>query len=68
VSICDLAVTARCATCDGPFYRDQDVLVVGGGSSAADGALFLAKFAGHVTLAVCGNTLSASELAQSKAS
>jgi thioredoxin reductase (NADPH) len=55
-----------CATCDGPFYRDQDVLVVGGGSSAAEGALFLAKFAGHVTLAVRGNTLSASELAQSK--
>jgi thioredoxin reductase (NADPH) len=55
-----------CATCDGPFYRDQDVLVVGGGSSAAEGALFLAKFAGHVTLAVRGNTLSASQLAQSK--
>jgi thioredoxin reductase (NADPH) len=55
-----------CATCDGPFYRDQDVLVVGGGSSAAEGALFLAKFAGHVTLAVRGNTLAASQLAQSK--
>jgi thioredoxin reductase (NADPH) len=55
-----------CATCDGPFYRDRDVLVAGGGTSAAEGALFLTKFARHVTLAVRGNTLSASQLAQSK--
>jgi thioredoxin reductase (NADPH) len=55
-----------CATCDGPFYRDQDVLVVGGGSSAAEGALFLAKFASHVTIVVRGDALSASQLARSK--
>jgi len=55
-----------CATCDGPFYRDQDILVVGGGSSGAEGALFLAKFASHVTLAVRGSALSASQLARSK--
>jgi thioredoxin reductase (NADPH) len=55
-----------CATCDGPFYRDQEVLVVGGGSSAAEGALFLAKFASHVTLAVRGDALSASQLPRSK--
>jgi thioredoxin reductase (NADPH) len=55
-----------CATCDGPFYRDQKVLVVGGGTSAAEGALFLAKFAKHVTIAVRGDALSASQLARTK--
>jgi thioredoxin reductase (NADPH) len=55
-----------CATCDGPFYRDKDVLVVGGGTSAAEGALFLTKFARHVTLVVRGDALSASQLATSK--
>jgi thioredoxin reductase (NADPH) len=55
-----------CATCDGPFYRNQEVLVVGGGSSAAEGALFLAKFASHVTIAVRGDALSASQLARAK--
>jgi thioredoxin reductase (NADPH) len=55
-----------CATCDGPFYRDKDVLVVGGGTSAAEGALFLTRFARHVTIAVRGDELSASQLARSK--
>ena len=55
-----------CATCDGPFYRDKDVLVVGGGASAAEGALFLTKFARHVTMAVRGDALSGSQLARSK--
>jgi thioredoxin reductase (NADPH) len=55
-----------CATCDGPFYRDQEVLVVGGGTSAAEGALFLSKFASHVTMVVRGDALSASQLAISK--
>jgi thioredoxin reductase (NADPH) len=55
-----------CATCDGPFYRDREVLVVGGGTSAAEGALFLTKFASHVTIVVRGDALSASQLATSK--
>jgi thioredoxin reductase (NADPH) len=55
-----------CATCDGPFYRGQDMLVVGAGNSAAEGALFLARFASRVTIVVRGAELSASKLVTTK--
>jgi thioredoxin reductase (NADPH) len=55
-----------CATCDGPFYRGRDVLVVGGGNSATEEAIFLTKFASHVTIVTRDARLTASQLVQQK--
>jgi len=55
-----------CATCDGPFYRDKDLLVIGGGNSAGEEGLFLTKFARHVTIATRGDHLTASKVVADK--
>ncbi len=57
-----------CATCDGPFYRDKQVAVIGGGNSAAEESLLLTKFAEQVTLLVRGSTLHASQVIQESVS
>jgi thioredoxin reductase (NADPH) len=56
-----------CATCDGPFYKDKPVVVVGGGNSAVEEGMFLTRFAKHVTMLVRGTQLSASKVAIDKA-
>lgn len=52
-----------CATCDGAFYRDKRLVVVGGGNSAVQEALFLTKFTTHIDLLV-RSTIKASEVLQ----
>lgn len=52
-----------CATCDGAFYRDKRLVVVGGGNSAVQESLFLLRFATHIDLLV-RSTLKASEVLQ----
>lgn len=56
-----------CATCDGPFYRDTPVLVVGGGNSGVEEGLFLTRFASRVTVLEVGDRLRASQVLQDKA-
>lgn len=55
-----------CATCDGPFYKEKPVAVVGGGNSAAEESLFLTRFASRVTLLVRGETLKTAPLVRDK--
>jgi thioredoxin reductase (NADPH) len=53
-----------CATCDGAFYRDKRLAVIGGGNSAVQEAIFLTRYASHIDLLVRGDSFRASEVLQ----
>jgi thioredoxin reductase (NADPH) len=57
---------SACATCDGFFYRNKEVVVIGGGNSAVEEALFLANIASKVTLIHRRDSLKAEKIAQDR--
>ena len=57
-----------CATCDGPFYRNKDVVIIGGGNSGVEAAIDLSNIAKTITLVEYSSTINADEVLKNKLS
>ena len=55
-----------CATCDGPFYRNKDVVIIGGGNSGVEAAIDLSNIAKTITLVEYSSTINADEVLKNK--